>query len=56
VRLVESHALQFDTSTWKMGDIHLPGAAREKGVYRRRKSSIPVEIVRTMPGKGQEAD
>jgi hypothetical protein len=29
-----------------------PGAAKKKDVYKSRKSSIPVEIVRTMHGKG----
>jgi hypothetical protein len=30
-----------------MGDIHLPGVAKKKGVYKRHKSRRPVEIVRT---------
>lgn len=38
-----------------MRDIHLRGAAKTKGVHRGRKSPVPVEIVRTMRGKGQEA-
>jgi hypothetical protein len=32
----------------------LPGVAKKKGVYKRHKSSHPVEIVRTMRGEGKK--
>jgi hypothetical protein len=37
-----------------MRGIHLRVAGKTKGVYKGRKSSVPVEIVRTMHGKGKK--